>query len=138
MATSKYSFPKSDRLCSHTIIEELFSKGQSFVSYPFRVIYISVESLEDAQSQVMFSVSKKRFKRAVHRNLLKRRCKEAYRLNREEFSNYLTEADQQIAFAMVYISGDQLSYKVIEKGIKKALVKLKESLSKNEDKKLSV
>jgi ribonuclease P protein component len=123
------SFPKTERLCSHTLIEELFTKGSSFVCYPFRIVYIVSPLTEDVSSQVLFSVSKKRFKRAVHRNLLKRRSREAYRLNRGELMSYLSENNQQIAFAAVYISSEQLSYTVIEKGMKKALKKLQEKLT---------
>ncbi len=129
MATTDYSFPKSDRLCSHIIIEKLFNQGSSFVSYPFRVVYLKTELPSDTESQVLFSVSKKKFKRAVHRNLLKRRCREAYRLNRNPFKTFLKDTNQQIAFACVYISGEQLKYSTIEKGIKKTLIKLQSELS---------
>ena len=131
MAHSDYSFPKSDRLCSHTLINQLFAEGKSFVCYPFRVVYKNSNLPDQIHSQVLFSVSKKRFKRAVMRNLLKRRCREAYRLNREEFATFLTQNNQQITFALVYIAREELGYSVIEKGIKKTLTKLQLSLNKN-------
>ncbi len=128
MPQESFKFPKKDKLCSHIVIEELFAKGSSFVCYPFRIIYLSAELPEEVPAQVMFSVSKRRFKRAVHRNLLKRRCREAYRLTRGEFTELLQGGGQQIAFAMVYISGDQLPYATILKGMKKSLKKLVERL----------
>ncbi len=128
MPQNSFQFPKKDRLCSHIVIEQLFEKGSSFVCFPFRVIYLSTELPEEVSSQVMFSVSKKRFKRAVHRNLLKRRCREAYRLNRSDFKELLDQEGQQIAFALVYISGDQLPYANVCKGMKKSLNKLKDRL----------
>ena len=131
MAHSQYTFPKAERLCSHNIIEELFTQGAGFVCYPFRVVYMTSELTEEVGSQVMFSVSKRKFKRAVDRNLLKRRCKEAYRLNRNDFSDFLIDSDQQIAFAMLYISSQRMPYSGIEKGMKKALLKLQEKLSAN-------
>ncbi len=133
MANSNYSFPKSDRLCSHILIEKLFTQGKSFVSYPFRVVYLPTELPSETEAQVLFSVSKKKFKRAVHRNLLKRRCREAYRLNRNDFKEFLNNSNQQIAFACVYISGDKLRYSTIEKGIKKSLLKLQKELSQSSE-----
>ncbi|TLX73088.1 ribonuclease P protein component [Labilibacter sediminis] len=131
MTHSQYTFPKAERLCSHNIIEELFTKGDGFVCYPFRVVYLKTSLTEEVNSQVMFSVSKRKFKKAVDRNLLKRRCKEAYRLNRKDFSDFLISSNQQIAFAMVYISSQRMPYSSIEKGMKKALLKLQEKLSVN-------
>ncbi len=131
MTQSNFSFPKSDRLCSHHIIEDLFTKGQSFTCYPFRIIYLETELEENLPSKILISVSKKRFKRAVHRNLLKRRCREAYRLNREMFIQDVLQSKKQIAFAMVYIASEQLSYSVIEKGMVKALKKLTQHLHQN-------
>jgi len=131
MPQESFIFPKKDKLCSHTVIEQLFVKGASFVCFPFRVIYLPIALPEDVPVQVMFSVSKKRFKRAVHRNLLKRRCREAYRLSRGEFMTFENPHGQQIAFALVYISGEQLSYANICKGMKKALKKLSEKISHN-------
>lgn len=126
-----FTFPKNERLCSHAVIEQLFAKGASFICYPFRVIYLPAQLPQDVPAQVMFSISKKRFKRAAHRNLLKRRCKEAYRLNRKQFMETQRKNDQQIAFAMVYISSEQLPYSKICKGMIKSLSKLSQQLGQN-------
>ncbi len=128
-----FIFPKNEKLCSHTVIELLFAEGASFVSYPFRVIYLPTQLPQDVPVQVMFSISKKRFKRAVHRNLLKRRCREAYRLNRKQFMEVQRQSDQQIAFAMVYISSEQLPYSKICKGMIKSLSKLNQQLRQNKN-----
>ncbi len=119
-----YSFPKSHRLCSHIVISDLFLNGQSFVSYPFRVVYLETPFDEDVNSKILISVSKKKFKRAVWRNLIKRRSKEAYRLNRKEFSTFLNENNKQIAFALVYLPKEIVDYKTIEKGMVKTLNRL--------------
>lgn len=129
MPQELFAFPKNEKLCSHTIIELLFAEGVSFVCYPFRVVYLITPLPQDVPVQVMFSISKKRFKRAVHRNLLKRRSREAYRLNRASFMETQRNSEQQIAFAMVYISSERLSYAKISKGIIKSLEKLSQHLS---------
>jgi len=75
-----FSFPKSERLNKKKVIQELFDKGSSFYLYPFRVYFQLSADLES--HQVMFSVSKRNFKKASDRNLIKRRMREAYRLNK--------------------------------------------------------
>ena len=83
LAARKYTFPKEEHLCRKKLIEELFSKqGSSFGVYPLRIVWIKSEMPTTAPPQVLISVSKRTFKRAVDRNQLKRLIREAYRLNK--------------------------------------------------------
>ena len=83
LAARKYTFPKEEHLCRKKLIEELFSKqGSSFGVYPLRIVWIKSEIPTTAPPQVLISVSKRTFKRAVDRNRLKRLIREAYRLNK--------------------------------------------------------
>lgn len=75
-----FSFPKSERLYKKKDIQELFDKGSSFYVYPFRV-WIQKHPGQHT-NQILFSVSKRNFKKAVDRNLIKRRMREAFRLNK--------------------------------------------------------
>jgi ribonuclease P protein component len=82
-AKRKYTFPKEEHLCRKKLIEELFSKqNSSFGVYPLRIVWIKAPALTKAPPQVLISVSKRTFKRAVDRNRLKRLIREAYRLNK--------------------------------------------------------
>lgn len=75
-----YTFHKEERICSHKVLEELFSgRHKSITAFPIRAIYMTTE--EEGVS-VLMSVSKRFFKRAVHRNCVKRQLREAYRLNK--------------------------------------------------------
>jgi ribonuclease P protein component len=74
-----HSFPKSERLCSRKDIEALFASGnRAFSAFPLRVVF-----REAAETKVLISVSKRRFKHAVDRNRAKRQMREAWRLNRD-------------------------------------------------------
>jgi len=79
-----FSFPKSEKLCSQALIQELFQKGSSVFLYPFKVIYLE-NQLDADFPQILISVSRKTFKRAVHRNRLKRQIREVYRLHKNQF-----------------------------------------------------
>lgn len=124
-ANLRYTFPKSERLHSKKLIQELFDKGSSFYLYPFKVIFLTEADTED--NQVLISVSKRKFKNAVTRNLIKRKVKEAYRLNK----NLLTtesEAFPKALIGYIYTGNDILSYQTIEAKLKKSLIRLKKEL----------
>ena len=75
----KYTLKKSERLSQEKLIQELFDKGSSFYLYPFKVFFLPSQR---SNNQMMVSVPKNIFKRAVDRNTLKRRIREGYRLNK--------------------------------------------------------
>ena len=82
-AQRKFAFPKEEHLCRKKLIEELFGKqGSSFGVYPLRIVWIRSPAPSAAPPQVLISVSKRTFKRAVDRNRIKRLIREAYRLNK--------------------------------------------------------
>ena len=75
-------------------------------------------------AQVAFSVSKKGFKKAVTRNLLKRRMREAYRKNKYLLYNRLQLAGACIAFIIVYRQNSVASYPEIEKAMVETIERL--------------
>lgn len=76
----KHTFPKTERLSSVILIEKLFAGGsKSLPAFPLRIVYMPVEGEELPAVSVLISVPKKRFKRAVKRNRVKRQIREAYR-----------------------------------------------------------
>ncbi|MEI7501664.1 MAG: ribonuclease P protein component [Paludibacter sp.] len=120
------SFPKSEHLCGEIRINELFTKGEAFMAYPLRVVYIVQPKTDDEPVSIMVSVPKKRFKRAVKRNRIKRLMREAYRLNKHILTDSILEKEKQIHIAFNYVSNDELDFVTIEKKIKQALQKLVE------------
>jgi ribonuclease P protein component len=87
-----------------------------------------------SQIEFALSVPKKAFKRAVDRNILRRRIREAYRLNKIELYKFLKDnklhGDKRFAFMVLYTAKEELPYSEIEKGIKKMIRKFKEELSR--------
>ena len=99
-----YTFTKEERLCNKKLIDELFHNGSSFLCYPFKVSWLLTDTPQEFPAQVLLSVSKKRFKHAVDRNLLKRRIREAYRLNKQHsLYSGLQQSDKCIVFSIGYI-----------------------------------
>lgn len=118
-----FTLKKEERLCSQKIIGEMFTSGESFLSYPIKVVFQKTELPGSFPVQAAFTVSKRNFKRAVKRNLLKRRMREAYRLNKSDFYPEITEKELQIAIMFVYIGKDIIEYPAIEKAMISALKK---------------
>jgi len=82
----RFSLGKNERLSRETWIQELFNKGSSFYFHPFKVLYLPHPDSGSTVNEVLFSVPKRQFKRAVDRNKIKRRLREAYRLNKSEMT----------------------------------------------------
>ena len=121
---------KSERLNSKIVTEKMFAGGssRSFSVFPLRVVYMPVDSLE-ASASILVSVPKKRFKRAVKRNRVKRQIREAYRKNKGELKQLLTEKEQKLAIAFIYLS-DQLTSSVeIEEKVKLLLARMAEKVA---------
>lgn len=119
------SLPKSERLHSFGAIRRLFKEGQSGFVYPFRYMFY-VEEAPQSEVAVLFSTPKKFHKRANKRNVLRRRMREAYRLNNKEL--HATLGNRRLEFAIVYSSKTIHDYKTIENGVKRVLQQIMESL----------
>ncbi len=119
------SFKKDERLCLKSRFELLLKKGNSFFIYPFRVIYLE-NSFEIGKypAQVAFAVRKRQFKRAVQRNLIKRRCKEAYRLNKQPLYDFLAGENRTMILLLVYSADQVLTFKEISRKMQAVLERL--------------
>ncbi len=135
----KKTFKKDEKLRSRSIIDRLFKRGnpevQTFYHFPFRVLYVKEEGKREMgegklaptpprpHAQVLFSVSKRNFKRAVDRNLIRRRCREAYRLHKHILTEN-AQAPRPSSVAFLYIAKEISPYGVIEKSMAKTLQKM--------------
>lgn len=71
--------------------------------------------------EIMFSVPKKFHKRANRRNLLKRRMREAYRLERGPLCARLGERSAHVHIALIYSTKECHSYKTIRNAVQRIL-----------------
>ena len=113
------TFSKEERITHKGDIEKLFISGKKLDLFPFDIRYYSGNM--GSLNKVLISVSKKNIKSAVKRNLLKRRIRESYRLNKKQLSN------SGYSIAIIYVDNKILKFKQIDNFIKKVL----KNISKN-------
>ncbi len=114
----KYIFSNKERLSSTKIINSLFNTGNNSVLYPFKVYWMEVDEIFKFPARVLINVSRKKISRSSKRNLLKRRIKEAYRLNKHILYKSLKSNNKSIILAYIYISPEIVKYIEIEKVLK--------------------
>lgn len=97
MKNSKY--PRAEKLKKNTEISLLFEKGKWRTSGNLRIIILKDKPQLPVESvKLGVSVSKRYFKRAVHRNRIKRLLRECYRLNKDVFKQAFGEKTMAMLF----------------------------------------
>ena len=126
---SPLSFKPEERLKHTKLIDQLFKEGTTIVAYPLRFLYLTFESGTLSQSKAGFSAPKRTFKRAVDRNLIKRRMREAYRLQKSNYYQFAEESGIIYAGMFIYVAKEILVYEEIDKAVTKVLTKWKKNYS---------
>ncbi|MFT4022483.1 MAG: ribonuclease P protein component [Flavihumibacter sp.] len=124
--------PAAGRLKHRKLIDALFSGGQKFSASPYRV-YFTVQPATAAHgSGVLFGtgVSKKKFRRAVDRNLVKRRCREAYRLQQDALQQLARDNNWQLMLFLIYTGNNHLPFDSCYAAVTQALDKVGRRLSR--------
>lgn len=119
---TRFTFKKEERLTSKKIIDKLFSEGNSFLSFPLKIVYCKTDLPTKYPAQAAFSVGKRNFKLAVHRNLIKRKIRESYRFKKHELNSVL--GDKQLAIFFVFIGKEIPTYELVDLGMQRAIKKL--------------
>lgn len=126
---SDFKFDKNQRLKSRSAIEALFADGKAVKGYPVQFIWQAVAEGSPIGVRVGFVAPKRKFRKAVDRNRVKRLMREAYRQN----SAILTSLDGDLALniMVIYMPGEILPFHQVERGMKKALNRLRTKLESN-------
>lgn len=121
---SGFLFPKEERLKSSKTIARLFREGNSEFSYPIKFVFVIQGSSIAPGIKVAVSVSGKKFKRAVDRNIIKRRLREAFRMQKSELLDELVSRQILIEGMFIYVANDIVDYQTIAVAMKKILTGL--------------
>ena len=126
----KYSLPQEERLKGKIRIDNLFSNAKGVLSYPYRALFTPNGSGKDV---IMISIPKRKFKHAVDRNLLRRRTREAYRLNKTILNQ--TESNKGLDIAFLYIGDKKEEFAYLQKKMCDALNKIATKISEEQQQK---
>lgn len=116
---------RTERLRTLGAIRRLFTEGESGFVYPFRYLWYA-EADTEPSVEVLFSVPKKYHKRANKRNLLRRRTKESYRLQKELLT--LRVGERNLDLALIYSAREVLPSKKISHAVRRILESIAEHL----------
>ena len=96
---TNFKYPRAEKLKKNTDISLLFEKGKWKTNGNLRIIVLKDKPSAPVEStKFAVSVSKKYFKKAVHRNHIKRLLRECYRLNKELFKEAFGEKTAAMLF----------------------------------------
>lgn len=127
---NSFTFSKKEKLCSQKAIGELFISGNSFLTYPLKVIWsLSSECSAEQEVQAAFSVPKRNFKKAHDRNYLKRRMRETYRFHKHPLYDLVKSKKGKLDLMIVYIAREKMIYKELDIAMIKAIGRLGKEIS---------
>ena len=129
----KNSLHKDERVKSRKLIASLFEHGQKLHQAPLMLIWLPIES---GSHPLKFGVSvpKRKFKRAIDRNLLKRRLRESYRISKHDLILNLTSDDKSYALFVVYVGHKIAAFDDIQRSMNKLMNKWRNRLKSQSDK----
>lgn len=128
MTIQRYTLSKAERLSWKRYIDLLFAEGQSFVAFPLRVVYLYTDETMPAPASILISVPKKKIKRAVKRNLIKRQVREVYRVRKYDLIEPLQAKSRSLLIAFLYLDKEIHPAADMEKAMNKAIRLLREKM----------
>lgn len=138
----RLTFPKSERLRHKILVDSLFSEGKSLYEFPLRLVYrpLTEAQLKDsfrisvpegiAPLQLLITVPKKKRRHAVDRVLMRRRIRDAWRLQRRTLRHAVEEHSElrTVSAAIIYLSDENVPTAVVRQKLSRLLSKLRDRL----------
>jgi len=124
------SFHKDEKLKSRKSIEQLFKYGRIYTSPPLKAFYTIIDSTNEPD-KVATAVPKKLIKHAVDRNKIKRRIREAYRLNKQLLES--ANKDKHVEIVFLYQANDLFPFSRLQSAMRFILIKLSEKISEGRE-----
>ena len=129
MSVPVHKFHRNERLCGKIRIQQLFEQGKTIKLYPLKIVYKVVEDEPNVSVKFLVSVPKRLIKKAVDRNTIKRRLREAYRLEKHQLIAFCQENNLQIDIAYLYLSNQMPTYKQLSEKVQLSVSTLLQTLS---------
>lgn len=135
---------KAEKLRHKTLVGALFSEGKSIYEFPLRLVWRTVGEEQLSKSfragvpektgkmQMLITIPKKKRRRAVDRVLLRRRIREAYRLNRLHLNDVISERSdiRTLSMAFIFLGEENTSYSELEKKMIRLLERLEKKIGR--------
>ena len=114
-------------------MQRLFKEGQSCSAFPLRLVWVIDPLEEGLEVQVSISVPRKKFKRAVDRNRLRRQVREAYRLARPGLLEKMQEngVNGRLGFMIIFTAGEAVPHDKIKTALKENLRQMVRKIKKS-------
>lgn len=129
MSAIRFKFSANERLKREQDIQTLFQNGKAFSYFPIKCIWLQVSRDKDlSPMKLAVSVPKKRISKAVHRNDIKRRCKESWRLNKHLLINNIA-IEKQLRVFLIYTGPHHPSFEMINQAVVSIIIQLNKNLS---------
>ena len=123
----RFTFKKQEKLKSRKLIKQLFEQGNSIFQFPIQLIYLKIEHSSSYMIQAGFTVPKKKVKKAVDRNRIKRLMREAYRKHK-----HLLYQNSEDKYILMCIYTDEKEHKYVD--IEEKMILLLNKLIKKQSK----
>lgn len=120
--------PTADKSLNGPDIQQIFTDSDSTAAIECTGKSLTRPNPIKPEAAVMVSVPKRLHKRANVRNLLKRRMREAYRLNKESLRELCTQHHIRLSIGLLYSSGEIADFNTIENAVRKIILTIQESL----------